>query len=319
MTAAKNVRLESINKRNCQESVAELSAQGLSDARIAERLGVTVRTIERDKRELREVDKLDRVARIKFCETEAQKLYENAEALQWEAAELIATELAEGKTQRELAKEIGKSQMHVSYMSRIWKIKLENPGVQERSFNDLYQEVKGRKTKPETESEPVKESAGTPNLRVVPPSPQESVQPVKRDPETGQELQACGNPKSFEFKVTLATITIADHADDLISRATDRLRNLEDLIEAVQEFEKVWRDEYVPKHPDGEDTPDDFDESPLDVLPIEGTTTDDSVLEAIELVEEIVNQKYFVDDLTEKQREALDHLVLSINKLTTKE
>lgn len=297
MTAAKNPRLESINKRNRQESVAELSAQGLSDARIAERLGVTVRTIERDKRELRETP----------VEVTWQGLARQCGDYRAGFVRVFREhegEIIEGEqcTAASFARHMGIAQQSFDR----W-LKGEDQDVPTTGTSRSSKKDQDAASPVRTVTSDVAQPVGKPSLKVV------------RDPETGQELQACGNPKSFEFKVTLASITIADYADDLISRATDRMRNLEDLIEAVQEFEKVWRDEYVPKHPDGEDTPDNFDESPLDVLPIEGTATDESVLEAIELVEEIVNQKYFVDDLTEKQREALDHLVLSINKLTTKE
>jgi hypothetical protein len=79
--------------------------------------------------------------RIRWCEAEAQRLSTSADGLRWEAAELIAAELESGKTQRQLAEEIGKSVMHVNYMNKVWAV---HHGVQDgsRSFDSYYQEVK---------------------------------------------------------------------------------------------------------------------------------------------------------------------------------
>lgn len=52
-------RADRIAKQRRQEDVATFTAQGLSSARIAERLGVTMRTVERDRRELRAMESGD--------------------------------------------------------------------------------------------------------------------------------------------------------------------------------------------------------------------------------------------------------------------
>ena len=59
-----------------------------------------------------------RVSRIILCETEADE-HEQAGRLRWEAAQLIAAELEAGKSTRDLAGEIGKSQTHVTRMARV--------------------------------------------------------------------------------------------------------------------------------------------------------------------------------------------------------
>src|SRR5579863_1373665 len=78
---------------------------------------------------------LPRVDLIIWCER-------GADVLHWKAAELIAAELADGKSQRELAHEIGKSQPHVNRMVRCWRLR-DTHGYQ--SFGELYHspEVRG--------------------------------------------------------------------------------------------------------------------------------------------------------------------------------
>ncbi len=83
-----------------------------------------------------------RVDAIIQCEQQADAHLAEAEALRWQAAELIAAELADGKTQRQLAADIGKSHPHVSYMASVWR-RFGNLGYQERpSFNQAYQQAK---------------------------------------------------------------------------------------------------------------------------------------------------------------------------------
>lgn len=60
----------------------------------------------------------------------------------WRAAELIAAELATGKTQRQLAEEIGKTHQHAGYMNRVWT-RFGNLGCQDRPpFNEAYRQAK---------------------------------------------------------------------------------------------------------------------------------------------------------------------------------
>lgn len=84
---------------------------------------------------------MDNIERIIRLEADADKLQAEADELRWEAARLIAEELDGGKSQRQLAREIGKSQPHVKYMAAVHKIKVDNPGYQ-GSFNDAYQKAK---------------------------------------------------------------------------------------------------------------------------------------------------------------------------------
>ena len=83
-----------------------------------------------------------RVAKIIECERQADQHAKAADELRWEAAELIASELAEGKTQRQLANEIDKSQRHVGYMNRVWHLALENLVLRDGPFSDAYAEAK---------------------------------------------------------------------------------------------------------------------------------------------------------------------------------
>jgi hypothetical protein len=60
-----------------------------------------------------------RIARVT---KEADQLRQQADEHRWEAARLISEELADGTSQRELARQIGKSQAHVRDMARVWEI-----------------------------------------------------------------------------------------------------------------------------------------------------------------------------------------------------
>jgi hypothetical protein len=77
---------------------------------------------------------LPRVHLIIWCER-------GAEGLQWKAAELIAGELADGKSQRELAREIGKSQPHVFRMNWVWQRYVNVSPADRPSFNAAYNEA----------------------------------------------------------------------------------------------------------------------------------------------------------------------------------
>lgn len=109
-----------------------------------------------------------RIEEIIWCEGQAAELARDSEELLWTAARLIAQELDAGRTQRDVAADIGKGQAHVSFMFQVHKIAGDNHGYQskiagdylgnqERSFNDIYQEVKGRP--PAARREAVKELA----------------------------------------------------------------------------------------------------------------------------------------------------------------
>jgi hypothetical protein len=87
-----------------------------------------------------------RVQAIKRHEAAAEKLQGQADTHRWMAAKLIAEELADGKSQRDLAAEIGKSKVHVQRMKKLWEV-FGPLGDQERPpFNTAYHsaEVRGR-------------------------------------------------------------------------------------------------------------------------------------------------------------------------------
>lgn len=80
----------------------------------------------------------DRVREIIECERSLEKDG-------YRAAELISAELSDGRSQREVAADIGKSQPHVLYMGRVWEVWGDNPGYQRPPFNEAYHspEVRG--------------------------------------------------------------------------------------------------------------------------------------------------------------------------------
>lgn len=85
-----------------------------------------------------------RIEEIIWCEGQAAELARDSEELRWTAARLIAQELDAGRTQRDVAADIGKSQRHVGYMFQVHKIAGEKHTSQERSFDAIYQEIMGR-------------------------------------------------------------------------------------------------------------------------------------------------------------------------------
>jgi hypothetical protein len=63
---------------------------------------------------------MDRIEEIIRLEKVADQRDKISSADRWRAAELIHAEIADGKTQSALAREIGQSQSHVRYMMRCW-------------------------------------------------------------------------------------------------------------------------------------------------------------------------------------------------------
>lgn len=80
----------------------------------------------------------------------AERLRTEADGDRREAAKIMfdwtSPDNPERKTQEVVAKAIGKSQMHVSYSVKAYKIFLEHHGVEERSWDSYYQEAKKSKT-----------------------------------------------------------------------------------------------------------------------------------------------------------------------------
>lgn len=86
----------------------------------------------------------NRVAEIIDLESRADELESDASALRWQAAERIAAELAEGKTQRQLASEISKSQGHVAKCSKIWLMYGSDSPENRPAWAEAYQGVSGK-------------------------------------------------------------------------------------------------------------------------------------------------------------------------------
>lgn len=90
-----------------------------------------------------ETTELSRVDQIIYIEAQADKLEEDVNSLRWQAAELIWQELDSGKSQRQLASEIGKSATHVNHMAKTWRVCLGKHPLP--PFNEAYHspEVRG--------------------------------------------------------------------------------------------------------------------------------------------------------------------------------
>jgi len=108
-----------------------------------------------------------RIAEIIRLEKVAAKSAKPVSADRWRAAELIYAELQPvnnraGKSQNQLAGEIGQSQTHVRYMARCWEIAVVRPGLEFATYADLpdfaeiyrSDEVRGADTTPGHKSRP---------------------------------------------------------------------------------------------------------------------------------------------------------------------
>lgn len=119
-----------------------------------------------------------RVAEIIDHERQADQLAAASDAHRWEAARLIAEELDGGKSQRQLAADIGKSQTHVSFMARAWR---DYQGNQLRPpFAEAYQALKAK---------PVPAAIEAPTSAIVEtPAPDESQEPQPLTPRTPERI-----------------------------------------------------------------------------------------------------------------------------------
>jgi hypothetical protein len=81
------------------------------------------------------------------------QLERQADDAQWEAARLICEELAEGKTQRQLAREIGKGLTHVHYMAKCWRLRVHYS--EHASFSEFYNSPAIRSGAQSPEPEPL--------------------------------------------------------------------------------------------------------------------------------------------------------------------
>jgi hypothetical protein len=102
---------------------------------------------------------VNRVEAIIYNERAADELQAKADEHHWEAARLIAEELDTGTRQRELARQIGKSRIHIQRMIKCWNVR-EGGSLGSRSFNQVYHspEVRGpAPQEPSRELEPYRE------------------------------------------------------------------------------------------------------------------------------------------------------------------
>lgn len=102
------------------------------------------------------------------------KLERQADDAQWEAARLIAAELDDGKSQRQLAREIGKTHTHVRYMALAWEWKLKFPPYELPPFNEVYNSSEVR---------------GSRQPELAPSEPQDVELPLEPEPEPEIELE----------------------------------------------------------------------------------------------------------------------------------
>lgn len=100
---------------------------------------------------------MNRIYDIIKLEAEADKLSEEYENNRWETARLISDELASGTSQRQLASQVGKSQMHISRMNTVWQRNARVSLEDRPSFTEAYNAANPRgehKSKPKPEPEP---------------------------------------------------------------------------------------------------------------------------------------------------------------------
>lgn len=99
-----------------------------------------------------EQTRVERIVEIEKAAAEAVTIIEDMTAtvddLRWEAAELIHGELAEGKSHRQLGKEIGKSHTHVRVMAEVWERYGNQVSTWKGRFNKLYKKVMYSKPEP---------------------------------------------------------------------------------------------------------------------------------------------------------------------------
>jgi hypothetical protein len=124
-----------------------------------------------------------RVSAIIQNERDAEMYEAQANDCRWAAAEDIAAELAAGKSQSQLGREIGKSNVHVRYMALTWKLKLKFKDDDTRPpFNELYNSPEVRGVPKAKDPEPLGGSEGDSKDREP-----AYVPPTTPDPPRGRE------------------------------------------------------------------------------------------------------------------------------------
>lgn len=79
----------------------------------------------------------DRIIKIKGYVRIADASEARASEHNWMAAELIWEEIDSGTQQKVIAREIGKSEAHVSFVKRCWELRVIKTGLEEFTYGDL--------------------------------------------------------------------------------------------------------------------------------------------------------------------------------------
>jgi hypothetical protein len=110
------------------------------------------------------------VGAIRWHEEAADLLAERSDAHRFEAARIMHDEIVvRGReTQRSMAEKTGKSHVHVGRCIEVHKIIVGNPGYQDGSWNELYQQVKSRPPEITTRSRPPTPPDPTPDPEPAP-------------------------------------------------------------------------------------------------------------------------------------------------------
>jgi hypothetical protein len=154
------------------------------------------------------------------------RLEKEADDAQWEAARLISEELAEGKSQRQLAREIGKSQPHVLYMHRCWRLR-DNYSYHS-SFSEVYNspEIRAAGEKPDPAPEPEPLPLGEPEVSAPEPAPAANPPAGRQPNDDGAQDLDDGTSEDPEPPAPPAPPKPSDAAERL-----DRLRQMADEAE----------------------------------------------------------------------------------------
>jgi hypothetical protein len=73
---------------------------------------------------------MDRIARLRELEEIASGRDQDTSVMKWEAARLYWEEVDSGRSKADLARQIDKSAMHVTYMCRCWENFVVKPGIE---------------------------------------------------------------------------------------------------------------------------------------------------------------------------------------------
>jgi len=151
----------------------------------------------------------ENVANIIQLQHDEERLVGDLEENRWEQARLIVAELDAGKSQRQLAREIGKrSHTHVQHMARAWR-RFGNLGCHDRPpFNVAYHDRSKRRELPEPEApkpEPtpdVPEPVRDPRRALTTEQESEVVAAYRKGATTGDLAREYGVSTSTITKVT---------------------------------------------------------------------------------------------------------------------